>query len=259
MLKNAVKQKLKEGKSLLGLVSSTASSEITEIFGISGFDFIIFDFEHGTMSYETLGELVRAAKIRNLTPFARVPESNPKLILKVLDAGCLGIMVPAVESKEEAERIVASTIYPPKGIRGVNWKTVANDYGKGNPVDYMTSANKEILRIIQIETEIGVKNIEELVKVEGVDVFMIGASDLSASMGYPGNPGHKKVQEAISEVLKVTQEACVIVGGAVNADKVKMVELQKKGMRLFFVDSPDFIRKLSTQHVKDIKETFISP
>ncbi len=109
MLKNKLKGRIKQGKPSLGLNSNLGSHHLTEIFGIAGFDFIIFDMEHSTISEETLEGLVRAAKLKGLVPMARVRENNARLILGVLDAGCLGAMIPQVESREEAQEAVEST------------------------------------------------------------------------------------------------------------------------------------------------------
>ena len=257
MLDNKVKEMLKEGKSTLGLVCNLASAQLTEIFGLVGFDFNIFDMEHGSLSFETLEKLVRVAKLYDMVPMARVPENSPKTILRALDAGCLGIMVPQIETQEEAQRFIDSTKYPPTGIRGTNWKTAAGHWGDFNPTQYMNEADSNILRIIQIETKKGLDNIEGIVKVEDIDVVLIGASDLSASMGYPGNPSASDVQKAIDHIIDTCSNAGIIIGGGGGTDKEKMAESQKRGVLMYFANPAVFIRKNSENIVSSIKDTFI--
>lgn len=257
MLKNDLKERMKNGESTIGLVSNLPSSQLTQIFGIAGFDFVIFDMEHSSMSYETLENLVNVAKLYNITPLVRIPDNEPKDILRTLDSGCLGVMVPQIDTKEEAQRFIDSTKYPPEGIRGTNWKTVAANFGDYNTKEYMKSSNNNLLRIIQIETKDGFENIEEIIEVEDIDVVMIGASDLSASMGYPGDPGKQEVQEAIDFVVKRCKEANIIVGGGGSDNKEDMIEAQEKGIKMFFANPGVFISNSSKSLVAAIKDTFI--
>jgi 4-hydroxy-2-oxoheptanedioate aldolase len=258
MLENIVKERMKQGKPSVGLISNLASHHLTEIFGISGFDFIIFDMEHSTISEETLEGLVRTAKLKGLVPMARVRENNSRLVLGVLDAGCLGVMIPQVESKEEAREAVESTKYRPIGKRGINWKTVAGEWGTVDPAKYLKAANDSILTLIQIETVKGFENVEEIVKVEGIDAILIGPSDLSGSMGYPGNPGHEDVKKAIDKIIKVTKDAGIVSGGAASANKEMMAEAQKNGVLLFTVNPAGFLTESFKQLLSGIKDTFIS-
>lgn len=257
MIKNTMKEKIKQGIPTVGLISNLASPQLTEIFGISGFDFIIFDMEHGAMSDETLEGLVRAAKLKGLIPMARVRENNAKLILRVLDAGCLGVMVPQVESKEEAQEAVYSTKYRPHGKRGINWKVAAADWGNVDPVEYIKEANDNILTLIQIETAKGLDHIEEIVKVKGVDVIIIGPADLSGSMGYPGSPGHEEVKKAINKIIRVSNEAGIAVSAGGSANKEDMVEAQKQGVLLFLTNPVVLISESCKEMVNAIKETFL--
>ncbi len=258
MQKNTVKEKMRQGRAVVGPVCNIVSPQLTEIFALAEFDFIIFDMEHSAMSFETLEGLVRAAKIYNMVPFARVPENNPKTILRALDTGCLGVMIPQVETREEARLAVASTKYPTQGIRGTNWKTVASAWGNCKPKDYIKEANENIMTIIQIETEKAVSNLEEIVQVEGIDVMMLGTSDLSTSMGHYGDVSHEEVQKAVCKVLETGKRVGIPVGAAAETDKEKMIKAQKDGVLMFFVNPAVFIRKTSEDLVEKIKETFIS-
>jgi len=257
MLENAVKEKIKKGQPSIGLISNLASHHLTEIFGIVGFDFIIFDMEHSTISEETLEGLVRAAKLKGLVPMARVRENNSRFVLGALDAGCLGVMIPHVESEEEAREAVASTKYPPIGKRGLNWKTVAGAWGTLDPAEYVRAANDNILTIIQIETAKGLENVEKIVEVEGIDVIIIGPADLSASMGYPGDPEHEDVRKAIDKIMKVAKEKGIALGGSGSTDEDVMAESQKKGVLLFSVNPAAFIASSFNQLVTNIRSSFL--
>jgi len=256
MLKNAVKERMKQGKPSVGLISNLASNSLTEIFGIAGFDFIIFDMEHSTMSEETLEGLVRTAKLKGMVPMVRVRENNQGIILGVLDAGCLGVMIPHVESKEEAQTAVANTKYSPVGRRGLNWKTIAGEWGALDPAEYIKAANDNILTIVQIETAKGFENVEEIVKVAGIDVITTGPSDLSASMGYPGNPQHKEVKKAISKIKNLAKDAGIATNSTASTNKEIMVEAQKNGSLIFTVNPAAFIADSCKQLLMGIKDAF---
>ncbi|UCF92495.1 MAG: hypothetical protein JSW39_30245 [Desulfobacterales bacterium] len=253
MLDNSVKEKIRKGEPSVGVISNLASTQLTEIFGLAGFEFIIFDMEHSTMSEETLEDLVRAAKLKKLVPLARVRENNAKLVLGALDAGCLGVMIPQIETKEQAQQAALSTKYRPHGNRGINWKVVASEWGDVNPAEYISAANANILTIIQIETAAGVENIEAIVKVQDIDAVVIGPADLSGSMGYPGNPGHKEVQSAVDRVMKVCHAAGMALGVGASLDPAHMSEARQRGALLFFANPAEFIRQNCRALVSGIK------
>jgi 4-hydroxy-2-oxoheptanedioate aldolase len=257
MIRNAVKQKLKKGIPCVGLISNLSCAQLTEIFGIAGFDFIIYDMEHSTISEETLEGLVRAAKLKGLVPMARIRKNDSGLIMGALDAGCLGVMIPHVESREEAEQAVEHTQYPPLGHRGVNWKTIAGEWGSIEPTEYLNAANDEIMTMIQIETLKGLENVEEIVKVQKIDVLIIGPTDLSVSMGYPGQTKHPEVLKAIDKIMGAAKKYGIVVGDAGSGDRGAMSEAQKKGVLLFLSNPAAFILDNSIQIVKSIKKTFI--
>ncbi len=133
----------------------------------------------------------------------------------------------------------------------------AADWGNVDPAEYIKEANDNILTIIQIETAKGVENIEEIVRVKGVDVVIIGPADLSGSMGYPGNPGHEEVKKVINKIIKVSNEAGIAIGGGGSANKEDMIEAQKQGILLFLTNPVVFISESCKETVNAIKETFL--
>jgi 2-keto-3-deoxy-L-rhamnonate aldolase RhmA len=258
MLKNPIKERIKNGKPVFGVLTNLACAQLTEIFGIAGFDFIMFDMEHSTMSEETVEGLTRAAKTKGAIPMARVRQNSARSIMGVLDAGCLGVMVPQVETKEEAEEAVLSTRYRPHGKRGINWKVVASDWGKGDPAEYIRAANESILTMIQIETIRGAENITEIVTVEGIDVIIIGPADLSGSMGYPGNPGQEDVKKAIRRVMEVSKQAGIAVGVGGSTERSKMIKAQNDGALLFVLNPAEFIFRNCRELASGIKDCLIA-
>jgi 4-hydroxy-2-oxoheptanedioate aldolase len=201
-VKNLVKQKLRDGEIVKGCFLGFHSASLVEILGLSGFDFVVIDNEHGSFSWGEIEDMVRAAEIVNLTPIVRVAY-GPSDIQKALDRGAMGIHVPMVSSKEDAENVVKKAKFPPLGERGTAYSVRSAKYGKNIGQAYLQESNEEILVAIHIETPQAVENIEEILSVRGIDVCFIGPTDLSVTMGY-GKEGasHPQVQKAINDVLE---------------------------------------------------------
>lgn len=253
MIKNKVRDKIKQGKPSIGVLSNLPSEHLTELFGIAGYEFIIFDMEHSAMTEETLESLARVAKSQDMVPMVRVRENDPRLVMGALDAGCLGIMFPQIESDHEARIAIDSTKYRPQGSRGINWKTVAGEWGRLNPEEYINSANENILNLIQIETKKGYENVETIVATEGIDLMIIGPSDLSGSMGYPGHPNHEDVKTAIERIEKVSRDSGIPLAdsGVTNEDSIK--KCLEKGVLLFIVNPVGIILESCMRPVTTFK------
>ncbi len=205
MHNNAVKARLKAGKIVLGAICGIPSPATVELCGHAGFDFTLIDAEHGPISEETCTDMVRAAETVGMVPLVRVPDNAPKVILRFLDTGALGVMVPQVTTAEEARRAVAAVRYVPEGTRGIG-PGRAFDYGQTkSTADYITDANRELLVIVQIEQMEAVEHIGEILAVPGVDVIMLGPRDLSTSMGYAGKVDQPEVQAALERVMAATR------------------------------------------------------
>jgi len=197
--KNRVKELWREGKAAVGVWLVLGSPITAEIIAHMGFDWIVVDTEHGSIDIETTQSIIQAVSATSTVPMVRVPWNDPALIKRALDAGAYGLVIPMVNSKEEATRAVQATRYPPLGIRSFGGPR-ARLYGG---VDYFEHANEEIALIVQIEHIEAVNRIDEILSVEGVDAFFIGPSDLAISMGLkPGmdqtDPRHV---EAVSKIL----------------------------------------------------------
>ncbi len=207
---NPVKKALQDGKTVFGPFQGIGSVAISEILVSNGFDWILVDMEHGQIDLETAGDLFAAIKRGGCSALARVPGNDQATIKRVLDAGAMGIMIPLVNSKTEAERAVKNCLYPPLGVRGLG-PGRASLYGL-EMLDYAKSANAETLVMLQAEHIDAVSHIDEILAVPGIDMLFVGPFDLACSMGHMDNPGHPDVEAAIAKLLAATVRAGVIPG-----------------------------------------------
>ncbi len=187
------------------------SSDVVEIGGLAGFDFVILDCEHGYLSPETTMGLVRAAQVGHRVPITRVTYNGETEILRALDVGAYGVQVPQINTAENAELAVRRAKYHPRGIRG-SAMTRSCDYGKTPYMEYIQHENDQTLVTVHIENVIGLNNIEEIAAVDGVDVLFLGPYDMSRSMGIPGQTKDPKIQEAADRVLEVCKKYGKIPG-----------------------------------------------
>ena len=198
---NYVKRMLKEGKKMTGAWAQAASNITAEILGEAGYDIVMIDHEHAPGTVLTLISQIQALKGHDAVPFVRAPWNDFVQIKRILDAGVYGLLVPYINSKEEAEQAVRAVSYPTKGIRGVAGSPRGQHFGN-NSMDYIRVANEEIFLMTAAETGTAVENIEEIVNTEGIDGIFIGPMDLASSLGHLGDASHSEVQEAIGKIEK---------------------------------------------------------
>lgn len=210
MPENSLKKKLKEGKPVFGIFILTAHPTIAEIFAYAGFDWLVFDMEHGVIGIESVEAMAQAMSATPTTPLVRVPWNDFIVIKQVLDTGVMGFIIPMVNTPEQAEMAVKATRYPPEGIRGFGPHR-ASGFGKWVE-EYIEKANENVAVIIQIEHIDAVKNLEGILKVKGIDGVFIGTNDLSASMGLIKNRTHQKVEETVQYILKNCKNSGVPAG-----------------------------------------------
>ncbi len=197
---NTLKAKLRNGEGVIGAFNSIPSPDAVEILGFLGMDFVIIDAEHGVSDLESCEHQVRAAESVGISTMCRIALNLPQNILRYLDTGVMGAQIPQVNSAAEARATVDAVRYPPVGKRGLAGVR-AGGYGIGMALgDYVKLANEELILCVQIETTQAVEAAAEIVATEGVDLVFIGPTDLSISMGYPGQPTHPAVMEAIEHV-----------------------------------------------------------
>jgi 4-hydroxy-2-oxoheptanedioate aldolase len=193
---------LREGRPLFGIFCSIPSPALVEMAGYAGFDFVVIDNEHGPAAIETTEHLVRAARCAGILPIVRVSGANQQEILRTLDIGASGVQVPQVNTVEQARLVAGAAKYPPLGNRGVAFGTRAAGYGFFAGNAHVEASNTQTVVITHIETVEAVAALDAMLEVDGIDVVFIGPTDLSVSMGYPGNPGHPEVQATIADCIK---------------------------------------------------------
>jgi 2-keto-3-deoxy-L-rhamnonate aldolase RhmA len=193
-MKNALKSKLRSGERVVGTMIFLGDPAIVEIAALAGFDFVIIDMEHSPRDARAVEEMIRAAEVRRITPLVRVPELDEKQILVALESGAQGIVVPQVESSEQAQGAVAAIRYPPAGRRGACRSTRAALYGlrAAEFGAHADEADEELLVVGIIETQAGVERLAAILDA-GVEVAFIGRSDLSTSLGLRGDHEHPDV------------------------------------------------------------------
>lgn len=193
----AFKDKLAEGKPLLGLWQALASNYTTDICARAGFDWLLFDGEHSPNTAQTLLGQLQASAPFPVEAIARVPMGEPVAIKQYLDLGFATLLVPMMDSAEQAGAVVAASRFPPRGTRGVASST-SRASGFGAVTDYLHRAHERTTIIVQIESRQGLDDIDAIAAVDGVDALFIGPADLAASLGHLGNPTHGEVQQAIT-------------------------------------------------------------
>ncbi len=202
MRPNPVREKLRRGEAVFGpMVFEFFSPGLMAILGQAGADFVVLDMEHSGVGPDTIKTQLAAARGTGVAPFVRVPGSAAHLIAPILDAGALGIMVPLVESREQAEAIAAWCRYRPQGRRGLGFSVAHDDYRGGEISDKMATANERTLVIALIESEKGIANADKILSVPGIDVGWLGHYDLTDSMGIPGKFDHPRVESAVATLL----------------------------------------------------------
>ncbi|RQH02664.1 HpcH/HpaI aldolase family protein [Natrarchaeobius oligotrophus] len=249
---NLIKQKIEAREYPVGNWVSIGHPTVVEVNAMLGFDFVLIDTEHTTMSLETVEHLVRAVEARNERTggIVRVPDSDPTRIKRVLDIGVDGVMIPMVETAEEARSIVEATLYPPDGTRGIAGGRAAK-YGLDFP-GYINSANGSILKIAQIETMTGLENVEEIAAVDGIDALFVGPADLTGSLDMLAEYDATEVHDAIGEVLEAgrTQETPI---GTLTVDPDRIEDRVERGFDFQIVGKD--AAHLSTSS-KDAKERY---
>ena len=189
---NRFKRALAAGEPRIGLWAALADPYAAEICAGAGFDWMLLDGEHSPVDVETILSQLQALAAYPVHAVVRPPIGDPVIIKRILDLGAQTLLVPMIDTGEQAAAIVAATRYPPDGIRGVG-AGLARASRWGLIEDYVQNANEEICLLVQVETVTGIENLDGIAATDGVDGVFIGAVDLSASMGYRGRADHPVV------------------------------------------------------------------
>jgi len=203
--------KIEHNECVYGPFMKTSDPMFVEAAGIAGFDFVILDNEHGPVSIENQQNNIRAAEARGTVPIIRLKDSDENTIGKALDIGAYGIQVPQINSAEEARQVVKYAKFYPYGMRGVCRFVRAADYSKMDRYSYFESS-RELLIILQLEGINAIKNLDEILDVDGVDILFIGPYDLSQSLGIPGQVNNPIVVNAMKEIISKAKSKNKIIG-----------------------------------------------
>ncbi len=199
---NLMKQSLKAGRPVVGtMIAEIRQPSVVQLLAHAGFDFVIIDNEHGAFNIETVADLSRAARTIGLTPVVRVPDVTYPYIAQSLDAGAQGVMIPRITDVEQVRYAVQVMKYPPVGIRGLALSRGHTNFQSGPMAETMAQFNKETLLIVQVETRPAVEQVDEILAVAGVDVALVGPSDLSIALGIPGQMEAPPMHTAIEAML----------------------------------------------------------
>jgi 4-hydroxy-2-oxoheptanedioate aldolase len=210
---NKIKAKLKQRETVIGSFQYISSAKLAEIVGLCGYDFIVIDLEHGPIDIESAEEMVRACELSGTTPLVRVGKLDPHLILQALDIGGMGVHIPSVNTADQAREAVRLCKYAPLGHRGLAGVRAA-DYGlRGSLSDYCKQANDQTMVIIHIEEIEAISNLDDLLAVDGIDVYYLGPTDLSNSIGRPGSRDSQLsaiVDDALRKIIQADKIAGII-------------------------------------------------
>jgi 2-keto-3-deoxy-L-rhamnonate aldolase RhmA len=200
---NTLKERLRQGQSILGTMITTFSNpDLSKILKVCGFDFFIVDCEHGPFDYSQVAGLFAMARESGIAPMIRIPEVRREVVLKSMEMGAAGILLPQTETAEQAKALVDYSKYAPLGNRGVSLLRAHTGYEKiSSARKYMDQANERTILMTQIESELGVANIEQILDVPGIDVAFVGPNDLTQSLGIMGQTDHPKYLQAIDKII----------------------------------------------------------
>jgi len=250
---DSLKARLKKQEITIGSWITLGHPSIAEIMANAGFDWLTVDMEHSAITLDLAQQLIQVIELCGVAPLVRVGENNPTMIKRVMDAGSHGVIVPMVNSKDDAINAVNAVKYPPTGKRGVG---LARAQGYGVAFDkYKEWVDRDSIVIVQIEHIKAVENLEEILSVQGVDGFIVGPYDLSGSLGVPGEFENPKVIEALAEIRRVSARSDVSTGYHVVPPKPELVEQRIIDGYTFIAYSVDFLflGEMCRQGLRDIR------
>jgi len=211
---NKAKQKLQNNQ-VVTTISGLQNADTVDFLGPMGFDAAWIECEHGPVDWDALGDMTRACDLWGMTSITRVSSNEPWLLTRTLDRGAMGIVVPHVNSREAAERAMQSTKYAPLGYRGMFGGR--QSYGVS---DYFHQANDQTMVIVLLEEVEALKNLDDILRVDGIDVFFVAPSDLAQTMGHIGDTGHPEVQAAIDNAIARIVSSGRTAGTLVNDQNI---------------------------------------
>jgi 4-hydroxy-2-oxoheptanedioate aldolase len=249
---NPLKARIQAGETVLGVFLSTASAQVAQVIARTGLDFFIVDLEHGLADLAAAQAMIAASQGTSLTPLVRVDHIDPVQTKHALDTGAFGVVFPMVRDAAEARLAVASTRYPPAGVRGIGPAFAAARWNLTVP-EYLKQANDNLLTVLLIEQREALDGLDAILATPGVDVAFLAVNDLSAALGHPGQINHPEVLAAVERVETAAKKHGVALGGlGLNAERSNA--LIGKGYRFIAITNDvGLIQTSAASLLKDIK------
>jgi 2-dehydro-3-deoxyglucarate aldolase/4-hydroxy-2-oxoheptanedioate aldolase len=228
------KQKLRNGEHAVGtMITAFTNPDIINILQVCGVEYAIIDCEHGAIDYSEVAGLVGRAKAVDFPLVVRIPEVKREVVLKYMEMGAVGLLLPNTETVEQAKALVEYSKYAPMGNRGVSLLRPHTGYKKiPSATQYMKESNEETILMIQVESPICVENLDDILKVEGIDCAFVGPNDLSQSLGIMGQYDHPYFVDAIDKIIKTSQENNKFCGIHLMASPEALQVYRSKGMTM---------------------------
>jgi len=249
MKQNKLKQMLREGKRAVGCSVMFPSPEIVEMLAAIGFDWVLIDCEHGAISMAAVEDMARAAEAFDITAIARPRRNNAEEIMLLMDRGVMGVQVPYVDTRAHAEAAVSAVKFGSTTARGLAVGTRTHRYGfSGSQSEFTKKSNEETMVVVQIETIDAINNLEEILQVDDVDAYFIGPSDLSQSMGFPGNSAAPAVAKAIATGVSTILKAGKITGMPASIENASTIS--RNGIRLIHAHLPQILGNGGKEFIK---------
>jgi len=254
MKANALRKKLEGGQPAYGtMIQAVRLPAWGQIMALAGCDFLVFDMEHGPFNIETIADMVQMTRLAGVVPLVRVPNDEYHLMVRPLDAGAQGIMIPRVETKAQVEHIVECTMYPPLGDRGCSVNKGHNDFAGQDMWEFTEAANRENMIILQIERAKAVEDIDDLLSVPGVGGAILGPNDLALSLGLHDKDQLGALEESIQRVLDAALRHKVPCGIHI-ANLDWLAEWQRRGMQLICYSTDiNFLRSGAASGIEKLK------
>jgi len=232
---NPVKEKLKTGKATVGTWVNMGYPDVAEQLSMFGFDWLTFDMEHGLMTVPDVQRMMQAMSGTKCMPLVRVPTNDPVYFKWALDIGASGVVVPYINTKEEASRAVQACKYPPQGIRGCGPRRASRYYAE--VTDYVKRSNDDVLVVVMIESQMALDNLDEILSIPGVDAVFVGPDDLSLNLGIFQQRNHPKFEAALTRVLEACKRHAVAPGMHCNENNIN--DIISRGFKFCALNDDD--------------------
>lgn len=248
-----MKERMKQNELLIGsMISEVSLPNLIRIFKVNGLDYAIIDCEHGAFSFPQLADMVAVANSVSLPIIIRIPDNRREWVLKMLELGADGLLLPMCDSAEIIEQVVKYGKYPPIGKRGLATSRPHCNYKMGDVRTYLEKANERTMIFGQIETSEAMNNCESILSVEGLDGLFIGPNDLSVDLGIPGDVSDPMIMDAVRTVHSAAEKAGKPLG-IITSNNDLLQKCFDEGLRLFSISSET---GMVSKAVKNIAKTF---